>query len=194
MSKRSSILVVTALAGHAAAQPAPPAPPPTASPVAASPWGSSPHVIAYAPPHVSSGADRAHRGLTLEVGLGGGTTSVDESAAAGTFAIGWWITRDFALAFRATDVGAFGFVGGSLQYYGSERLWIGGGAGRLGEDGMDEFGGTAPIGSGPGGFLRAGYNLGQGGRHALSFSAELQVGAIEVNRVVGFLAIGYQLL
>ena len=157
----------------------------------ASPWGSSPYVVAYAPPAVAS---RAHRGLTLEIGAGLGTTSVDESASGGAFAIGLWVTHDVSLTFRLTEVGEVGFVGASTQYFASQRLWIGGGVGSMSQLAPDEYGGTMRV-SGAAGFFRTGYNLAESGRHALSISGELQGGAIEnVNRFVGLVAIGYQLL
>jgi hypothetical protein len=158
----------------------------------ASPWGASPYVVDYTPPVVQ---DRAHRGLTLEIAAGGGTTSRDESAGGGTFAIGLWCTRELALTFRATDVGSFGFVGASVQYYAMPKLWVGGGFGQVSEVVMDPYGYYSDRITGAGGFGRVGYNVGQSGRHALYLSAEAQGGIIEQrNRVVALFAIGYQLL
>jgi len=152
---------------------------------------ANPFVVAYNPPPE---VDRSHRGLTLEIAAGAGTTSVDDSAGGGSFSIGGWLTHDVALAFRVSEVGAYGFAGGSLQYYATESLWLGGGAGSFSERGMDEFGGTTRV-SGGGGFVRAGYELARGGRHALYVSGEVQAGSIEgEGRVVGFVALGYQLL
>jgi hypothetical protein len=157
----------------------------------ASPWGSSPYVGSYDPPAV---AGRAHRGVTLELAASAGTTSLDASTGGGGFAIGGWVTREVALAFRVTELGAFGFAGMSAQYYATPRLWGGAGLGGLSERGMDEYGGISRT-DGPGGFLRAGYNLARGGAHALYVSGELQGGAVEQEtRVVGLIAIGYQLL
>lgn len=161
------------------------------SPPAVSPWGSSPYVVAYAPPPE---VDRSHRGLTLEFALGGGTTSLDESAGSVTFAIGGWISHDVALAFRVTDVGAYSFVGGSVQYFATPSLWLGAGAGQLSESTSDEFGGTDRV-DGPGGFLRAGYKLAGRRTHSLYVSGELQAGSIDGEpRTAGLLALGYQLL
>jgi hypothetical protein len=143
---------------------------------------------------VTSGASRAHRGLTLEVAAAVGTTSRDESAGGASFGIGLWVTREVALTFRATDTGTIGFVGASAQYYPTNRAWLGGGIGSISEEVMDFYGYTERI-RGPGGFLRAGYNIGQSGRHALTLFGELQMGAVEgINRVVGLGSIGYQLL
>jgi hypothetical protein len=161
-----------------------------ADPVASS-FGTSPFVVAYQPPPE---VDHSHRGLTLELSLGGGTTSVDQSATAGSFAIGGWITHDLVLTFRATAVGAFGFVGGSAQYYATRSLWLGAGGGELSERAMDEYGGTVRD-SGTGGFLRAGYNLTGSGANALYLAGELQAGQInDQSRAVAFVAIGYQRL
>jgi hypothetical protein len=159
--------------------------------VTVSPFGSSPHVVAYNPPVV---ADRAHRGLTLEIAVGGGTTSIDSDTGAVTFAIGAWITRDISLAFRATDVGSVGFVGGSLQYYATRSVWLGAGAGSFSEQAMDEFGGFTRA-SGGGGFARGGFNLARGGKHALYVSGEIQAGGIDgLTRAVALVSLGYQLL
>jgi hypothetical protein len=152
---------------------------------------ANPLVVAYNPPPE---IDRAHRGLTLEIAAGAGSTSVDDSAGGVSFAIGGWITHDLALAFRASDIGAYAFAGGSLQYYATPSLWLGAGAGSLGERGMDQYGGTTQA-SGGGGFVRAGYELAHGGRHALYVSGEVQGGSVAgEGRVVGFVALGYQLL
>ena len=175
-------LVVIAAASYASADPAP---------IAMSPWGGSPYVVPYRPPPVES---REHRGLTLEIAAGGGSTSLDASAGGVTFAIGVWLAHDVALAFRVTDVGAVGFVGGSVQYYATATIWGGAGLGQSSERGMGEFGGTTRT-NGTGGFVRAGYNLAQSGSHALYVSGEIQAGSIEgVARAVGLVAIGYQLL
>lgn len=156
-----------------------------------SPYGTSPFVVAYQPPPK---VDRAHRGLTLEFALGGGTTSVDKSTGGITFALGFWISHDVSLAFRVTELGAFGFVGGSGQYYATKSLWLGAGAGQLSESFMDQYGGTDRDG-GTGGFLRAGYNLAGAGTHALYVSGELQAGQIDdQTRAVALVAIGYQML
>jgi hypothetical protein len=174
------IIVLVAIATPAFAQPA-----------TVSPFGSSPHVVAYDPPAVP---DRAHRGLTLEIALGGGTTSLDTNAGAITFAIGGWITRELSLAFRVSQVGSVGFVGGSAQYYATRSLWLGAGAGGLSERAMDEYGGFTRD-DGTGGFIRAGYNLARGGKHALYVSGELQGGVVEdVTRMVALFSLGYQML
>ncbi len=166
-----------------------PAPAPNA--VVVSPWGSSPYVVPYQPPPKVA---RAHRGLTLEVALGAGSTSVDASAGGVTFAIGVWLTRDAALAFRVTDVGAYGFLGASIQYYATHSLWLGTGIGGLSERGMDEFGGTTRT-SGTGGFARIGYELVDGDPHALYLSAEVQAGSVaDQSRGVALIALGYQML
>jgi hypothetical protein len=156
-----------------------------------SPYGTTPFVVAYQPPPK---VDRAHHGLTLEIALGGGTTSVDQSAGGLTFAIGGWISHDLSLSFRASFIGAFEFVGGSAQYYATRSVWLGAGAGQLSESFMDEYGGTDRTG-GTGGFARAGYNLAGSGRNALYVSGELQAGQIEDRtRAVALVAIGYQML
>jgi hypothetical protein len=156
-----------------------------------SPYGTSPFVVAYQPPPK---VDRAHRGVTLEFALGGGTTSVDQSAGGFAFALGFWISHDVSLAFRVTQLGSFGFVGGSGQYYATKSIWLGAGVGQLSERMMDEYGGTDRDG-GTGGFLRAGYNLAGSGTHALYLSGELQAGQVaDQTRAVGLVAIGYQML
>jgi hypothetical protein len=156
-----------------------------------SPYGTSPFVVAYQPPPK---VDRAHRGVTLELALGGGTTSVDKSTGGITFALGFWISHDVSLAFRYSHLGAFQFVGGSGQYYATKSLWLGAGVGQLSESFMDEYGGTDRDG-GTGGFLRAGYNIAGSGTHALYVSGELQAGQVDdQTRAVALVAIGYQML
>ncbi len=163
--------------------------PPSAAP-AVSPWGSSPYVVAYTPPAVT---DHSHRGFTLEFALGGGTTSLDESAGSATFAIGGWLSHDVALAFRVTGVGAYSLVGGSVQYYATDSLWLGGGLGSFSERTMDDYYGTDRV-SGGGGFVRTGYNF-AGKAHVLYVSGELQAGSIDGElRGTALVALGYQLL
>jgi hypothetical protein len=175
------------LATRAFADPAPAAP---AAPVV-SPFGSSPYVVAYQPPPE---VERAHHGLTLEIAVGAGSTSIDNSTAGVAFAIGLWVQHDFALAFRLSEVGAYGFVGASVQYTPAPSLWLGAGLGNLGERSFDADGYSMRT-NGAGGFARAGYNLAASGRHALYVSGELQVGAIgDQTRTVALLALGYQLL
>jgi hypothetical protein len=178
------------LSTRAFADPAPAAPAAPAAPVV-SPYGSSPYVVAYQPPPE---VERAHHGLTLEVALGAGSTSIDNSTAGVSFAIGLWIQHDFALAFRLSEVGAYGFVGASVQYTATPSLWLGAGLGNLGERSFDADGYSMRT-NGAGGFARAGYNLAASGRHALYVSGELQAGAIgDQTRAVALLALGYQLL
>src|SRR6185312_7881937 len=100
------------------------------APTVISPYGTSPYVVAYQPPPE---VDSAHHGLTLELALGAGNTSMDASTAAVTFAIGLSIRTDVAIAFRVTQVGAYGFVGASAQYYATPSLWLGAGLGNLSE-------------------------------------------------------------
>lgn len=147
MSKALALVVV--MAAPAFAEPA-------ASP------RSSPFVVAYQPPPATA---HAHRGLTLEAALGGGSTSLDASAGAVTFAIGGWVTHDLALAFRVTGVGMYDFVGASAQYYPTRSLWLGAGLGALDERSMDVLGAVRT--NGGGGFLRAGYELAVSGSPAL---------------------------
>jgi hypothetical protein len=111
-----------------------------------------------------------------------------------TFALGFWISHDVSLAFRVTQLGAIGFVGGSGQYYATRSLWLGAGVGQLSARSMDPYGGTERDG-GTGGFLRAGYNLAGSGTHALYLSGELQAGRVEdETRSAALVAIGYQML
>ena len=164
--------------------------PPTATPPV-SPFGTSPYVVAYQPPPVS---ERAHRGLTLEVAFGAGSTSVDNSTAGIGFGIGLWVQHDFALTFRMSEVGAFGFVGASVQYYATPALWFGAGLGNLGERSFDADGYSMRT-NGAGGFVRAGYNLAASGPHALYVAGEVQAGSLaDQTRGVALLALGYQLL
>jgi hypothetical protein len=59
---------------------------------------------------------------------------------------------------------------------------------------MDQFGATSSS-DGLGGFVRAGVNVAQAGRHAVYLSGELQAGNIDmVTQTGAFVAIGYQLL
>lgn len=151
----------------------------------------SPYVVAYNPPPVE---DRAHKGLTLELSFGPATTSIDNSTGGGTLAVGGWVTREAALAFRVTEIGSYGFVGGSLQYFAAPHIWVGGGAGALSERTMDQYGGIAQA-DGGGGFIRAGYELASSGRNALYLSGEVQAGSVGgEGRVLAFAALGWQLL
>ncbi len=162
-----------------------------ADPPAVSPWGTSPYVVAYQPPPE---IERAHRGLTLDVALGAGSTSLDASTAGVTFGIGLWVQHDFALTFRVSEVGAYGFVGASVQYYATPSFWLGTGLGSFAERTFDA-GGYSMRSNGAGGFVRAGYNLAASGPHALYVAGELQAGAIvDQTRGVALLALGYQLL
>jgi hypothetical protein len=171
-------LVVMLVSATAFADPPPPA-------------AASPFVVAYQPPPE---VDRAHHGLTLELALGAGTTSVDSSAGSVTFAIGGWLSHDVALAFRMSRVGSYEFAGGSLQYYATPVLWFGAGGGSLIERSMDEFGGTASA-SGGGGFVRAGFNFAGHGTRAFYVSGELQGGSIDdQTHGVALVALGYQML
>jgi hypothetical protein len=147
-------------------------------------------VVPYQPPPE---VDHAHRGMTLEIALGAGTTSFDSSAGSVTFAIGGWLSHDVALAFRMTGVGSYEFAGASLQYYATPVLWLGAGAGSLVERSMDEFGTTSA--SGGGGFLRAGYNFAGHGTTAWYLTGEVQSGSVEdQTRSVALVALGYQML
>jgi hypothetical protein len=176
---------------------------PAASPVYAgaapvtSPFGSSPYVVEYNPPPEARKVDRSYRGLTLEVALGGGTTTMDASAGAGTFAIGGWISPQASIAFRATTIGAFGFAGGSLQFNAAPPLWLGVGGGVMREtfmDSYDVYGETLSV-DGAGGFMRGGYNIARSGSHAVYLSGEFQFAQIEdQTRVIFFGTVGYQLL
>jgi hypothetical protein len=178
---------VLSLSSRAFAEPTPATPGPTVI----SPYGTSPFVVAYQPPPE---IESAHHGLTLELALGAGNTSIDPSTAAVTFAIGLSIRRDVALAFRVTQTGAYGFVGASAQYFATPSFWLGAGLGNLSERSFDADGYSMRA-NGAGGFLRAGYNLAESGPHALYVSAELQAGAIgDQTRAVALLALGYQLL
>jgi hypothetical protein len=175
--------MVVVLSTRAFADPAPA--------TAVSPYGTSPFVVAYQPPPE---VERAHHGLTLELALGGGSTSRDASSAAVTFAIGLWVQHDVAVAFRVTQVGAYGFVGASAQYSCTPSLWLGAGLGNLSERTYDADGYSMRA-NGAGGFVRAGYNLAASGPHALYVAGELQAGAIDgETREVALLALGYQLL
>jgi hypothetical protein len=180
-----SIVVAILLASvRAFADPAPAAP-------AASPFGTSPYVVAYQPP---PNVETAHHGLTLELALGAGNTSLDPSTAAVAFAIGLSIRTDVAIAFRVTQVGSYGFVGASAQYFATPSLWLGAGLGNLSERTLDADGYSMRT-NGAGGFLRAGYNLAASGPHALYVSAELQGGTLDdQTRGIALLALGYQLL
>lgn len=161
------------------------------APTVVSPYGTSPYVVAYQPPPE---VESAHHGLTLELALGAGNTSIDPSTAAVTFAIGLSIRSDVAIAFRVTQVGAYGFVGASAQYFAAPSFWLGAGLGNLSERSFDADGYSMRA-NGAGGFLRAGYNLAASGPHALYVSAELQGGTIgDQTRGVALLALGYQLL
>jgi hypothetical protein len=185
VSKVLALVLVMAAPAFADPVPASPSPMP-------SPYGTSPFVVAYQPPPPE--IDHAHHGLTLEAALGGGSTSLDASAGAVTFAIGGWATHDLAISFRITGVGRYDFVGASAQYFPTHALWFGAGLGALDERSMDAFGDTART-SGGGGFVRAGYNLATSGAHALYLSGELQLGGVGGQlRSVGLLALGYQLL
>ena len=149
------------------------------------------YVVPYQPPPE---VDHRYHGLTLEAALGGGSTSLDASTGCVTFAIGGWMSRDIALAFRVTAAGSYHFVGASVQVRATPSLWLGGGLGSLGEIGMDEFG-YSTTANGFGGFARIGYQVAETGSHALYLSAELQGGTIGGElRTVGLLAIGYQYL
>jgi len=157
----------------------------------ASPWGTSPYVVAYQPPAV---VPSEHHGLTLEAAFAGGSTSSESSTGGFTFAIGGWLHHDFALAFRATAVGSFDFVGVSAQYYPTESLWLGAGLGSLQQKNLDMYDGTTRI-NGGGAFARIGYELAGGHPHTLYVSGELQAGAIDnQTRAVAIFALGYQLL
>jgi hypothetical protein len=130
--------------------------------------------------------------VTLEAALGAGASS-DKSTGAVAFAIGGWLTRSAALAFRVTAAGDMTFVGGSVQLVVTKDLWLGAGAGQLGENVMDGEYDTRRA-TGAGGFGRVGYQL-TGERNVLYLSAELQAGSIEgQSRSVAILALGYQLL
>lgn len=174
MSKRVRIIVAAlAVARVASAEPA-----------------ASAFVVPYAPPPV---VDSAHRGLTLELALGAGTSSQDTSTGGIAFAAGAWLHHDAALAFRATLIGHFSFVGGSLQYFATPSLWIGGGLGSLSERRMDDQGGFERD-SGFGGFARVGYQL-TGHHHGLYLTGEVQAASIgDEARGTALLAVGYQLL
>lgn len=157
----------------------------------ASPWGTSPYVVAYQPPAVASSE---HHGLTLEAAFAGGSTSNDQSTGGITFAIGGWVHHDVALAFRATAVGSFDFVGISAQYFATESLWLGAGVGSLQQKYLDMYDGTTRV-NGGGAFGRIGYELAGGHPHTLYVSGEVQAGAIDnQTRAVAILALGYQLL
>jgi hypothetical protein len=186
VNKTIFALVLTASA-IASADPAPLTP-------VTSPWGTSPNVVTYAPPAVSD-EDHTHHGITLEASLFAGTTSRDTSAAGGSFGIGLWVTEPVSLMFRFSRIGEFGFFGASLQYEPkTSQLWGGVGIGQMLEATMDEYGYADHV-DGTGGFARIGYNIVQGNPHALYLSGELQAGNIEDRtRVVGVVAIGYQLL
>ncbi|HET9990722.1 MAG TPA: hypothetical protein VFQ65_19465 [Kofleriaceae bacterium] len=183
MNKPAVLAMLVLLSARAFADPAPAAP--------VSPYGTSPFVVAYQPPPE---VERAHHGLTLEVALGAGSTSRDASSAAVTFALGLWIQHDFALAFRVTQTGSYGFVGASVQYSCTPSLWLGAGLGNLSERTYDADGYSMRA-NGAGGFVRAGYNLAASGPHALYVAGELQAGTIDgETREVALLALGYQLL
>ncbi|CAN5909640.1 hypothetical protein BH11MYX2_BH11MYX2_27670 [soil metagenome] len=188
-------IMALVLAGSAVAAADTAATAPTAKAPAVSPWGSSPAVVAYTPPAIAPEESHAHRGLTLEGSLLGGTTSRDTSAGGGAFALGFWVTPDVALAFRVTSIGNFGFVGASVQYEQKDAHWfLGAGAGQLIETYMD-YDGYSNHSDAAGGFARVGYNFTQGDAHALYISGEIQGGNIQDrNRVTGFIALGYQML
>ena len=153
-------------------------------------FADSPYVVAYQPPPE---VDHTHHGLTLEFGLGGATTSLENGGVV-TFAIGGWITEQLALTFRVTGTSTFDFTGGSAQYLVTRSLWFGAGIGGLSERGYDEYGANMRTG-GFGGFARAGYQLAAGGSHALYVSGEVQVGDIaDRARAVALFAFGYQYL
>jgi hypothetical protein len=168
----------------AAADPAP----------AASPWGSSPNVVSYAPPAIVE-TNRAHHGVTFEASVFEGTSSTEKTTTGLSAALGLWVAEPVALAFRMTGTGKFFFVGGSVQFEPKQARWFAGaGVGQLAESTMD-VDGYNKNSHGLGGFARAGYNIVGGNPHALYVSGELQAGQIEDRtRVVGVVALGYQLL
>ena len=193
-------------AAPASATPEPPAPiepQPPPQPAAEPPFR---HASPIDPDTVPSSSSSPRHGITFEAnaGLGwvrsGGTVS-DVGYGGLSLGLGAWLSRQTALTFRVAGASSEAgdgrvtqsFAGPSLQYWGTEHVWVGAGVGLARIDLPFElhFGASAD--------LRVGFAVSVSRAHALSVSLEATPAVIRVEgdvHVVTSLGVllGYQLL
>jgi hypothetical protein len=165
----------------------------------------------YAPAPVSTSP--LGRGFTFEANLGLGWLratsdsgeSEDSDIGIGGFnvGLGGWISERTAFSLRIAGVtyseggGSItgSFVGGALQYWTTENLWLGGGVG-LGIASLDIDGEPAiDPETGLGLDLRVGFTPSIAGQHSLNFSFEVNPSFLDGGTLTGIaLLIGYQYL
>jgi hypothetical protein len=178
------------------------------------PYGAAPYGQPYtATPRRS----RRGHGITIEVGLGGGQLKstaagdVTEEGSGSVIAlgVGGWLSEDLALGFRlsglAYEADSYGaairpvtvsqtYYGVALQYWFTDRFWVGGGLGG-GLFTVETDLGALRQERGVAGLLRVGFSPLVWGQHSLNLGLEVSPLTIEDDTTsTAAFVIGYQYL